>query len=143
MIRTYSAKKEDVQRKWYLVDAEGKTLGRMAAQVAIVLRGKHKPTYTPHVDTGDHVVIVNAEKVHLTKDKVHTKRYYRHSGYPGGLKSETVEEVFRRKPAAVVERAVKGMLPKTPLGKQMGRKLKVYAGPSHSHQAQQPEPLTI
>ncbi|HLG43771.1 MAG TPA: 50S ribosomal protein L13 [Nitrospirales bacterium] len=143
MIRTYSAKKEDIQRKWYLVDAEGKTLGRMAAQVAIVLRGKHKPTYTPHVDTGDHVVIVNAEKVHLTKDKVHTKRYYRHSGYPGGLKSETVEEVFRRKPAAVVERAVKGMLPKTPLGKQMGRKLKVYAGPSHSHQAQQPEPLTI
>jgi large subunit ribosomal protein L13 len=143
MIRTYSAKKEEVQRKWYLVDAEGKTLGRMAAQVAIVLRGKHKPTYTPHVDTGDHVVIVNAEKVHLTKDKVHTKRYYRHSGYPGGLKSETVEEVFRRKPAAVVERAVKGMLPKTPLGKQMGRKLKVYAGPSHSHQAQQPEPLTI
>jgi large subunit ribosomal protein L13 len=143
MIRTYSAKKEDVQRKWYLVNAEGKTLGRMAAQVAIVLRGKHKPTYTPHVDTGDHVVIVNAEKVHLTKDKVHTKRYYRHSGYPGGLKSETVEEVFRRKPAAVVERAVKGMLPKTPLGKQMGRKLKVYAGPSHSHQAQQPEPLTI
>jgi large subunit ribosomal protein L13 len=143
MIRSYSAKKEDVQRKWYLVDAEGKTLGRMAAQVAIVLRGKHKPTYTPHVDTGDHVVIVNAEKVHLTKDKVHTKRYYRHSGYPGGLKSETVEEVFRRKPAAVVERAVKGMLPKTPLGKQMGRKLKVYAGPSHSHQAQQPEPLTI
>jgi large subunit ribosomal protein L13 len=143
MIRTYSAKKEDVQRKWYLVDADGKTLGRMAAQVAIVLRGKHKPTYTPHVDTGDHVVIVNAEKVHLTKDKVHTKRYYRHSGYPGGLKSETVEEVFRRKPAAVVERAVKGMLPKTPLGKQMGRKLKVYAGPSHSHQAQQPEPLTI
>jgi large subunit ribosomal protein L13 len=143
MIRTYSAKKEAVQRKWYLVDAEGKTLGRMAAQVAIVLRGKHKPTYTPHVDTGDHVVIVNAEKVHLTKDKVHTKRYYRHSGYPGGLKSETVEEVFRRKPAAVVERAVKGMLPKTPLGKQMGRKLKVYAGPSHSHQAQQPEPLTI
>lgn len=143
MIRTYSAKKEDVQRKWYLVDAEGKTLGRMAAQVAIVLRGKHKPTYTPHVDTGDHVVIVNAEKVYLTKDKVHTKRYYRHSGYPGGLKSETVEEVFRRKPAAVVERAVKGMLPKTPLGKQMGRKLKVYAGPSHSHQAQQPEPMTI
>lgn len=143
MLRTYSAKKEDIQRKWYLVDAEGKTLGRMAAQVAIVLRGKHKPTYTPHVDTGDHVVIVNAEKVHLTKDKVHTKRYYRHSGYPGGLKSETVEEVFRRKPAAVVERAVKGMLPKTPLGKQMGRKLKVYAGPSHSHQAQRPEPLTI
>ncbi len=143
MIRSYSAKKEDVQRKWYLVDAEGKTLGRMAAQVALVLRGKHKPTYTPHVDTGDHVVIVNAEKVHLTKDKVHTKRYYRHSGYPGGLKSETVEEVFRRKPAAVVERAVKGMLPKTPLGKQMGRKLKVYAGPSHFHQAQQPEPLTI
>jgi len=143
MIRTYSAKKEDVQRKWFLVDAEGKTLGRMAAQVALVLRGKHKPTYTPHVDTGDHVVIVNAEKVHLTKDKVHTKRYYRHSGYPGGLKSETVEEVFRRKPAAVVERAVKGMLPKTPLGKQMGRKLKVYAGPSHSHQAQRPEPLTI
>ncbi len=143
MVRTYSAKKADVTRKWYLVDAEGKTLGRLAARVALVLRGKHKPIFTPHVDTGDHVVIVNAEKIHLTGDKVRRKTYYRHSGYPGGLKSETVEEVLQRKPTAVVERAIKGMLPKNPLGKQMGRKLNVYAGPTHPHQAQRPEPLTI
>ena len=143
MTRTYSAKKADIQRKWYLVDAEGKTLGRLAAGVALVLRGKHKPTFTPHVDTGDHVVVVNAEKIHLTGDKVRRKTYYRHSGYPGGLKSETVEEVLRKKPTAVIERAIKGMLPKNPLGKQMGRKLNVYAGPAHPHQAQRPEPLTI
>ena len=143
MTRTYSAKKADIQRKWYLVDAEGKTLGRLAARVALVLRGKHKPTFTPHVDTGDHVVVVNAEKIHLTGDKVRRKTYYRHSGYPGGLKSETVEEVLRKKPTAVIERAIKGMLPKNPLGKQMGRKLNVYAGPAHPHQAQRPEPLTI
>ena len=143
MMRTYSAKKADIKRKWYLVDAEGKTLGRLATRIALVLRGKHKPTFTPHVDTGDHVVVVNAEKIHLTGDKVRRKTYYRHSGYPGGLKSETVEDVLRKKPTAVVERAVKGMLPKNPLGKQMGRKLNVYAGPAHPHQAQRPEPLTI
>ena len=142
-MRTYSAKPADIQRKWYLVDAEGKTLGRLATRVASVLRGKHKPIFTPHVDTGDHVVIVNAEKIHLTGDKVRRKTYYRHSGYPGGLKAETVEEVLRKKPSAVLERAIKGMLPKNPLGKQMGRKLNVYAGPTHPHKAQQPEPLTF
>ncbi len=130
MTRTYSAKKADITRKWYVVDANGKTLGHLASQVAIVLRGKHKPVFTPHVDTGDHVIIINAEKVHLTGDKVRTKTYYRHSGYPGGLKTETV-------------RAVKGMLPKTPLGKKMARKLNVYAGPTHPHRAQRPEALTI
>jgi large subunit ribosomal protein L13 len=143
MMRTYSAKPADIQRKWYLVDADGKTLGRLAAKIAGILRGKHKPTFTPHMDTGDHVVVVNAEKIHLTGDKVRRKTYYRHSGYPGGLKSETVAEVLKKKPSAVVERAIKGMLPKNPLGKQMGRKLNVYAGPAHPHQAQRPEPLTI
>ena len=143
MARTYSAKEADIKRKWYVVDAEGKTLGRLATQVAIVLRGKHKPIFTPHVDTGDHVIVVNAEKVHLTGDKVRQKTYYRHSGYPGGLKSETVKDVLARKPSAVVERAVKGMLPKTTLGKQMARKLNVYAGPTHPHQAQQPEVLPL
>lgn len=143
MIRTYSAKPADITRKWYVVDASGKTLGRLATQVAIVLRGKHKPTFTPHMDTGDHVIVVNAEKVHLTGDKVRTKTYYRHSGYPGGLKSETVKDVLARKPSAILERAIKGMLPKTSLGKQMARKLNVYAGPSHPHHAQQPEALTL
>ncbi|MEK9172237.1 MAG: 50S ribosomal protein L13 [Nitrospirota bacterium] len=143
MTRTYSAKEADIKRKWYVVDAEGKTLGRLATQVAIVLRGKHKPTFTPHVDTGDHVIVVNAEKIHLTGDKVRQKTYYRHSGYPGGLKSETVKDLLERKPYVIVERAIKGMLPKTKLGKQMGRKLNVYAGPTHPHKAQQPEALAV
>jgi len=143
MARTYSAKEADIKRKWYVVDADGKTLGRLATQIAIVLRGKHKPIFTPHVDTGDHVIVVNAEKIHLTGDKVRQKTYYRHSGYPGGLKSETVKDVLARKPSAVVERAIKGMLPKTTLGKQMARKLNVYAGPTHPHQAQQPEVLPL
>jgi large subunit ribosomal protein L13 len=143
MARTYSAKETDIKRKWYVVDADGKTLGRLATQIAIVLRGKHKPIFTPHVDTGDHVIVVNAEKIHLTGDKVRQKTYYRHSGYPGGLKSETVKDVLARKPSAVVERAIKGMLPKTTLGKQMARKLNVYAGPTHPHQAQQPEVLPL
>ncbi len=143
MTRTYSAKEADIKRKWYVVDADGKTLGRLATQIAIVLRGKHKPIFTPHVDTGDHVIVVNAEKIHLTGDKVRQKTYYRHSGYPGGLKSETVKDVLARKPSAVVERAIKGMLPKTTLGKQMARKLNVYAGPTHPHQAQQPEVLPL
>ena len=143
MARTYSAKETDIKRKWYVVDAEGKTLGRLATQVAIVLRGKHKPIFTPHVDTGDHVIVVNAEKVHLTGDKVRQKTYYRHSGYPGGLKSETVKDVLARKPSAILERAIKGMLPKSPLGKQMARKLNVYAGPTHPHQAQRPEALSL
>ena len=143
MTRTYSAKEADIKRKWYVVDADGKTLGRLATQVAIVLRGKHKPIFTPHVDTGDHVIIVNAEKIHLTGDKVRQKTYYRHSGYPGGLKSETVKDLLERKPYVIVERAIKGMLPKTKLGKQMGRKLNVYAGPTHPHKAQQPETLAV
>ena len=143
MTRTYSAKEADIKRKWYVVDAEGKTLGRLATQVAILLRGKHKPIFTTHVDTGDHVIVVNAEKIHLTGDKVRQKTYYRHSGYPGGLKSETVKDVLARKPSAVVERAIKGMLPKTTLGKQMARKLNVYAGPTHPHQAQRPEALPL
>lgn len=143
MTRTYSAKEADIKRKWYVVDAEGKTLGRLATQVAIVLRGKHKPIFTPHVDTGDHVIVVNAEKIHLTGDKVRQKTYYRHSGYPGGLKSETVKDLLERKPYVIVERAIKGMLPKTKLGKQIGRKLNVYAGPTHPHKAQQPEALAV
>ncbi|MEK6549865.1 MAG: 50S ribosomal protein L13 [Nitrospirota bacterium] len=143
MTRTYSAKEADIKRKWYVVDAEGKTLGRLATQVAIVLRGKHKPIFTPHVDTGDHVIVVNAEKIHLTGDKIRQKTYYRHSGYPGGLKSETVKDLLERKPYVIVERAIKGMLPKTKLGKQMGRKLNVYAGPTHPHKAQQPEALAV
>jgi large subunit ribosomal protein L13 len=143
MARTYSAKEADIKRKWYIVDAEGKTLGRLATQIAIVLRGKHKPIFTPHVDTGDHVIVVNAEKIHLTGDKVRQKTYYRHSGYPGGLKSETVKDLLARKPSVIVERAIKGMLPKTSLGKQMARKLNVYAGPTHPHKAQQPEALAL
>ena len=143
MTRTYSAKPADIVRKWYLVDADGQTLGRMATRVALVLRGKHKPTFTPHLDTGDHVVVVNAEKIRLTGDKLRRKIYYRHSGYPGGLKSDTAEALLKRNPTAVVEKAIRGMLPKNPLGKQMGRKLKVYAGPSHPHKAQSVAPLTI
>lgn len=140
-MRTYFAKPAEVTRKWYVVDAAGKTLGRLAARVAMVLRGKHKPTFTPHVDTGDHVVIVNAAKVHLTADKFRTKVYTYHTGYPGGLKQITAEHLHAKNPTALLERAVKGMLPKTPLGKQMARKLKVYAGPDHPHQAQRPEPF--
>jgi large subunit ribosomal protein L13 len=142
-MRTYSAKAKEISHKWYLVDAEGQILGRMAARVAVLLRGKHKPSFTPHVDTGDHVVVVNAGKVRLTGDKLRRKTYYRHSGYPGGLKAETAETLMARNPASLVERAIKGMLPKNPLGKQMGRKLRVYAGPSHPHKAQGVEPLTI
>lgn len=144
MTRTYSAKDGDITRKWYVVNAEGKTLGRLATQVATVLRGKHKPIFTPHMDTGDHVIVVNAEKIHLTGDKVRQKTYYRHSGYPGGLKSETVQDLLAgRKPFLIVERAITGMLPKTKLGKQMARKLNVYAGPTHPHKAQQPEILAV
>lgn len=144
MTRTYSAKDGDITRKWYVVNAEGKTLGRLATQVATVLRGKHKPIFTPHMDTGDHVIVVNAEKIHLTGEKVRQKTYYRHSGYPGGLKSETVKDLLvGRKPFLIVERAITGMLPKTKLGKQMARKLNVYAGPTHPHKAQQPEILAV
>ncbi len=140
---TYLAKPSEVTRKWHLVDANGKTLGRLAARVAILLRGKHKPTFTPHVDTGDHVVIINAEKVRLSGDKMRTKTYIHHSGYPGGLKSETAEHLHARRPTELLARAIKGMLPKTTLGKQMARKLKVYAGAEHPHRAQRPESITL
>lgn len=140
---TYLAKPADVVRKWYLVDADGKTLGRLAARVAILLRGKHKPTFTPNVDTGDHVIIVNAGKVRLTAGKLKTKTYIHHTGYPGGLKSETAVHLLAKQPTALLERAIKGMLPKNSLGKQMARKLKVYAGAEHPHGAQRPEPLAL
>jgi len=143
MMRTYFAKQTDVIRKWYLVDANGKTLGRLSSRVAILLRGKHKPTFTPHVDTGDHVVIINADKIRLTGDKFKTKTYIHHTGYPGGLKSVTAEHLHAKNPTGLVTRAIKGMLPKNPLGKQMARKLKVYAGTAHPHEAQRPEPLAL
>jgi len=143
MMRTYFAKQTDVIRKWYLVDANGKTLGRLASRVAILLRGKHKPTFTPHVDTGDHVVIINADKIRLTGDKFKTKTYIHHTGYPGGLKSVTAEHLHAKNPTGLVTRAIKGMLPKNPLGKQMARKLKVYAGTAHPHEAQRPEPHAL
>ena len=143
MMGTYFAKQTDVIRKWHLIDANGKTLGRLASRVAILLRGKHKPTFTPHIDTGDHVVIINADKIRLTGDKLKTKTYIHHTGYPGGLKSVTAEHLHAKNPTGLVTRAIKGMLPKNPLGKQMARKLKVYAGTAHPHEAQRPEPLAL
>ena len=143
MMGTYFAKQTDVIRKWHLVDANGKTLGRLASRVAILLRGKHKPTFTPHIDTGDHVVIINADKIRLTGDKLKTKTYIHHTGYPGGLKSVTAEHLHAKNPTGLVTRAIKGMLPKNTLGKQMARKLKVYAGTAHPHEAQRPEPLAL
>ncbi|MHB1534735.1 MAG: 50S ribosomal protein L13 [Acidimicrobiales bacterium] len=142
-MRTFTPKPADIQRVWYEVDAEGAVLGRLAAEVARVLRGKHKAIFAPHVDTGDHVIIVNAAKVVMTSDKAGKKMYHRHSGYPGGLRSRTYSDLLQRKPEEVLRRAVKGMLPKGPLGRQMLRKLKVYAGPAHPHSAQQPKPLTV
>jgi large subunit ribosomal protein L13 len=143
MTKTYLEKPAEVQRKWYLIDAEGKTLGRLAARVASVLRGKHKVTFTPHVDTGDHVVIINAEKIRLTGSKMETKTYARHSGYPGGLKILTARHIHERRPTQLLTRAIHGMLPKTPLGKHMAKKLRVYAGTDHPHQAQQPQTLSL
>src|SRR5262245_6368235 len=141
--RTYQATSQDRERDWYVVDAEGKTLGRMASQIADVLRGKRKPTYTPHVDVGDFVIVVNAEKIHVTGNKRETKRYWRHSGYPGGIKSQTLGDLLERRPEEVVRRAVKGMLPRNRLARQQLTKLKVYAGPDHPHAAQKPEQLEI
>ncbi len=141
--RTYSAKPTEVQRKWYVVDAEGKTLGRLATTVAATLRGKHKPTYTPHIDTGDFVVVVNAEKIKVTGSKETQKVYYRHSNYPGGLKSETLKDLRERHPDRIIENAVKGMLPRTALGKQQLTKLKIYAGAEHPHTAQNPVTLEL
>ena len=140
-MKTYSAKPGEVTREWYLVDAEGKTLGRLATQIADTLRGKRKPQYTPHVDTGDFVVVVNAEKILVTGNKLDQKRYYRHSGYPGGLRSRTLREQLDRRPTEVLRVAVKGMLPKNRLARQQLTKLKIYAGPEHPHEAQNPRPL--
>ena len=140
---TKSIRKEDVQRKWWLVDAQGKILGRLAAQVAARLRGKHKRTFTPHVDNGDFVIVVNAQKVALTGKKWAEKTYYHHTGWPGGLRSTTAGKLRREKPERLLEYAISGMLPKTKLGKAMFRKLKVYSGEKHPHQAQRPEPLLL
>jgi large subunit ribosomal protein L13 len=140
-MKTYTAKPGEIERHWYVVDAEARTLGRLATQIADVLRGKDKPAYTPHVDTGDFVIVVNAEKVHVTGQKLDQKLYYRHSGYPGGLRSRTLREQLERRPEEVLRKAVKGMLPKNKLASAQLRKLKIYAGPDHPHAAQNPEPL--
>lgn len=142
-MKTFVAKPETVKRDWYIVDAEGKTLGRIATEIASRLRGKHKAEYTPHVDTGDYIIVVNAEKVHVTGKKFTDKIYHSHSGFPGGIKSISFEKLIDRKPEMVIEAAVKGMLPKGPLGRAMFRKLKVYAGGEHNHAAQQPQVLDI
>jgi large subunit ribosomal protein L13 len=142
-MKTFSAKAHEVNRDWYVVDAEGKTLGRLASEVAHRLRGKHKPVYTPHVDTGDYIIVVNADKVHVTGKKATDKVYYHHTGYIGNLKSATFNQMQEKAPGRVIELAVKGMLPKNPLGRAMYRKLKVYAGPEHNHAAQQPKPLNF
>jgi len=138
-VKTYSARPGEVERKWWLVDADGKNLGRLASEIADVLRGKNKPQYTPHVDTGDFVVVVNADKIAVTGRKTTQKVYYRHSGYPGGLKSETLGQLLERRPTEVLRKAVKGMLPKNRLAAKQLRKLKIYAGPKHPHAAQKPE----
>jgi large subunit ribosomal protein L13 len=143
MKRTYQAKKEEIDAKWYVVDADGKVLGRLASKLASVLRGKNKPIFTPHVDTGDFVVVVNAKKVVLTGKKLQDKTYYHHTGYPGGIREMSAEKMMARKPTEVLRLAVKGMLPKNTLGRQMLRKLKVYAGPEHPHAAQKPTTLNV
>ncbi|GAB4346308.1 MAG: 50S ribosomal protein L13 [Gammaproteobacteria bacterium] len=140
---TVSAKPAEVKRDWYVVDATDKTLGRLASEIARRLRGKHKAEYTPHVDTGDYIIVVNAEKIHVTGNKLKDKMYHRHTGYIGNLKSISLEKLLAKHPERVIENAVKGMLPKGPLGRAMYRKLRVYAGPNHEHQAQQPKPLEI
>jgi len=142
-MNTYVAKPKTITRKWYLVDAADKTLGRLASEIATRLRGKHKPEYTPHIDTGDYIIVVNAEKVKVTGKKTTDKVYYHHTGFPGGLKSTTFDKLIDQKPTTVIEKAVKGMLPRGPLGRDMFRKLKVYAGSEHEHGAQQPEVLEI
>lgn len=142
-MKTFSAKPETVKRDWFVIDAENKVLGRLATEVARRLRGKHKPEYTPHVDTGDYIVIINADKIAVTGNKEQNKMYHHHTGYPGGLKSMTLEKLREKAPERIIEKAVKGMLPKNPLGRAMFSKLKVYAGSEHSHTAQQPQVLDI
>jgi len=141
--KTFVTKNTDVQREWFVVDAAGQTLGRLATRVASMLRGKHKPIFTPAVDVGDYVVIVNADKIHVTGRKMDQKIYYRHSGYPGGLREITLRNLLHKHPTRVIEHAVRGMLPKNRLGRQMFKKLKVYAGPNHPHEAQQPQSLEL
>ncbi|MFQ6000411.1 MAG: 50S ribosomal protein L13 [Anaerolineae bacterium] len=140
-MKTYATKPEDIERRWYVVDAEGKILGRLASEVAKILRGKHKPYFTPHLDTGDYVIVINAAKIRVTGKKLDDKIYYRHSGYPGGLRSTTLAEMLKKRPTRVIRLAVWGMLPHNRLGRAMMRKLKIYEGESHSHQAQKPQPL--
>ncbi len=135
-MKTHSTKASDIKRDWHVIDASGRTLGRLATEIAQLLKGKHKPIYAPHLDTGDYVIVVNAEKVRVTGNKAKQKVYYRHSGYPGGLKAITFEKMMEKHPARIIEQAVRGMLPKNPLGRAMFRKLKVYDGPTHPHQAQ-------
>jgi large subunit ribosomal protein L13 len=142
-MKTYSAKPGEIERQWYVVDAEGQTLGRLATQIADTLRGKRKPQYTPHIDTGDFVVVVNAEKIHVTGKKLDEKLYYRHSGYPGGLRKRPLRDELERRPTEVLRKAVKGMLPRNRLGRAQLTKLKVYAGPEHPHTAQAPTPLPL
>ncbi|GAB4438526.1 MAG: 50S ribosomal protein L13 [Anaerolineae bacterium] len=140
-VKTYVTKPNEIERDWYVVDAAGMTLGRLATRIAAVLRGKHKPTFTPNLDTGDFVIVVNAEKIHVTGNKLDDKMYHRHSGYPSGLTSITLRRQLEKYPDRVIQQAVKGMLPQNRLGRKMLKKLKVYAGPEHPHQAQQPKPL--
>lgn len=142
-MKTFSMKAGDIRRDWYIVDATDKTLGRLATEIAHRLRGKHKPEYTPHMDVGDYIVVINADKVKVTGNKAADKMYYRHTGYPGGIKEINFEKLIASKPEMVLEKAVKGMLPRGPLGRAMFRKLKVYAGEKHHHQAQQPQVLEI
>lgn len=142
-MNTFMQKKETVERKWYVIDAEGVTLGRLASKVAVVLKGKHKATYTPHIDCGDYVIVVNAEKVKLTGNKLEDKKYYNHSGYVGGLRERNAKTMIEKYPEEMIERAVKGMLPKGRLGRAMGKKLFVYAGPEHKHSAQQPIEMKV
>ncbi|MBK1642341.1 50S ribosomal protein L13 [Chromatium okenii] len=143
MTTTVSAKPAEVRRAWYLVDADGKTLGRLASELALRLRGKHKPQYTPHVDTGDYLVVINAEKIRVTGNKLQDKMYYRHTGYVGNLKSTNLAKLLETTPERAIQLAVKGMLPRGPLGREMFRKLRVYAGAEHNHQAQQPQVLEL
>ncbi|MBQ7447887.1 MAG: 50S ribosomal protein L13 [Eubacterium sp.] len=140
---TFMANPDKIERKWYVVDAEGQTLGRLSSEIAKILRGKNKPEFTPHIDTGDYVIVVNAEKVKVTGKKLDQKIYYHHSDYVGGMKETTLKELLAKHPERVITFAVKGMLPKGPLGRQMGKKLFVYAGPDHKHQAQKPEAITF
>ncbi len=142
-MKTLSLRAQDVQRNWYVVDAQDRTLGRLASAIALRLRGKHKPEYTPHVDAGDYIIVVNAEKVAVTGNKETDKIYYRHTGYPGGIKARSLKQLRAAHPERIIEKAVKGMLPRNPLGRAMFRKLKVYAGPDHPHAAQQPAALEI